>query len=479
MRKVSSLPKNTLYSATSSISNILLLILVMIAARVLGDQSFGRFSFALAVVSIFERVTDLGLNTLTARNVARDKSMTKIYLPNIIAWKTFLSVTAFGLFIIAVKFLSRDAETRTAAYIIGFTLILQSYKSIAITFFQAYERFDMVLLIVYTERISIFLLSAFVLIFVGGLIPFVLVFTFSRVPDLIFSSWLVHKRIAPLRVEFQAEVIKNLQKSAMPLGIYALVLSVYWSTSTIILSAMRPASEVGWYNAGYKIYESFTMVPFLLCTVLLPRLSRLFISNRRRHTDLTLKAIRYLLLISVPLAVSIGVLSPQIIKLLYGATYLPAVPALRILLGASAFMFVNWILSTVLISADREKVIVWVTAAGLLMITTASLFFIHQYGYIGAAYSVAISEVFIFLLLLACAKRELFSVPAHVVAWRPAAAGTAAWFALHLSPHIKPAPLVVLFILLYVVLLVALRTFGAEEWAVVKSIFSSGARSRA
>ena len=54
----------------------------MYTARYLGAEGFGILSFALAFTGIFGVFTNLGLSTLTVREVARDKSLASKYLGN-------------------------------------------------------------------------------------------------------------------------------------------------------------------------------------------------------------------------------------------------------------------------------------------------------------------------------------------------------------------------------------------------------------
>jgi len=51
----------------------------MHTARYLGAAGFGILSFALAFTGIFGVFSDLGLSTLTIREVARDKSLASKY----------------------------------------------------------------------------------------------------------------------------------------------------------------------------------------------------------------------------------------------------------------------------------------------------------------------------------------------------------------------------------------------------------------
>ena len=64
---------NTAYATASAGSAGLLLVLLLVAGRFLSVDDYGRFSLALAVITIIETVMDIGLAHVTVREVARDR----------------------------------------------------------------------------------------------------------------------------------------------------------------------------------------------------------------------------------------------------------------------------------------------------------------------------------------------------------------------------------------------------------------------
>ena len=473
MSRESSLAKNTLYSAASAASNIVMVVLVILAARELGDEAFGLFSFALALASIFEMLIDMGLTTLTTRNVSRDRSLAGAYLTNILSWKAILSVVAMGLLILATNLMEGNRDARIASYILGASVVLRTYQCSATGFFQAFERFDLILVVFYIERIGMLIAGVLVLIFMPSLIAFSAVFVLVRIPDVIITYWLIHRKITPIRLGFDFNVVKKLQLAALPFGTYALVAAMYAYIGTLFLASMHPPREVGWYNAGSKIYEGFAMFPYLITATLLPRLSRLFTSDRERHKVLSLKALRYLTLGSIPLAAAVGILAPQIIDLLYEDIYMPAVPILRLLLIATIPMFANMLLNTMLISANKEGSVLKVAACGLLILTSANLILTQRFGAIGTAYSVVTSESCVFIILLTTAGKVLFPIPAHKIAWRPVLACASSAAVLYVFRMSAPGILAILFIALYIAALFALRALTIGDLAALKSLFPS------
>lgn len=462
MESTRSLGRNTLFSGLSAASNVLLVVLVVLAAKALGDKAFGEFSFALAVASIFEMLVDLGLNTLVARNVARDRLLAARYLPNILSWKLLLSATAMGLLVITVRLVQSDPEARLAAFILGIGIVLRSYKSTTQAFFQSHERFDLVLLTTYIERILVFALGIAALYTVGGLVAFCLVFVLARVPDLVFSLWLVHRSIARVRLAAEPGIIRRMQKDALPFASYTLITCLYVYIGTVILSALRPAEEVGWYNAGYKIYEGLTMFPALLGAVMLPRLSRLFVAHREHHRYLAERAVKYLAMVSFPIALLAAYVSPAVVRLLFGEEYLPAVLPLRVLLAASIIMFTNITLNIILISADLQTAVVRVASIGLVAMALTNLVLVPRFHILGSALCVLMSEASVMTAALLTMRRKLFPMPVHAYSLKPLASCVIAGLLVAAFPS-GLVPSALLFGILYVLVLALLRPLDDRE----------------
>ena len=80
MNTVQTIAKNTgVLFVANIITSILSLILVIYIARYLGDVIYGKYSFALVFTGMFGVLTNLGMDQLIIREVARDKSKASKY----------------------------------------------------------------------------------------------------------------------------------------------------------------------------------------------------------------------------------------------------------------------------------------------------------------------------------------------------------------------------------------------------------------
>ena len=85
--------KNTLYLGTAEIiSRVLQFIIMLYAARLLSQEHFGKFSFALALSLIAVILADLGVGTLLIREVSRNKELAGKYFINAFSIKAVLSL---------------------------------------------------------------------------------------------------------------------------------------------------------------------------------------------------------------------------------------------------------------------------------------------------------------------------------------------------------------------------------------------------
>ena len=114
----------------------------MYSARYLGVEGFGTLSMALAFTGIFSVFMDLGLSTLTIREVARNKSLAKEYVSNITLIKIVLSLITLCLIFIIVHLISYNQQTINVIYFITIYTIFTAFSQLFYAVFQANEKME-------------------------------------------------------------------------------------------------------------------------------------------------------------------------------------------------------------------------------------------------------------------------------------------------------------------------------------------------
>ena len=287
-----SLLKSTLVYNLSSITTLFLFLLFIIAARYLGTEDFGKFTFAIAFVFLFDPLLDPGLYHFMIREIARNKDATSRFLSHALTWKLLITPLVFLIIFICVNIIHDSQKTLQAVYVLTIALFLKSYKDPFRTALLAHEYFGLETISLFIERFSILLFGSLALIMEQGLLTFCWAFVIVRLLDLIIIAVIVRYKICDITLGFDISFLKHIVITAVPIGALYITLNAYNYIDTVMLSVLKTDAEVGWYNASYKIYEGLLIFPVIIGTVLMPRLSQLYKSNKEAFNSLFLKGLK-------------------------------------------------------------------------------------------------------------------------------------------------------------------------------------------
>ena len=106
-----------------------------------------------------------------------------------------------------------------------------------------------------------------------------------------------------------------------------------------------------------------------------------------------------------PTFILVFILSPQIIKILYGNQYLPAVPALQILIWNVVLIYIGFIYSVALKAANKQRVVMYAVAGGGLFSIILNFILIPKFGLDGAAIATVISQLILVICLAGYFKK--------------------------------------------------------------------------
>jgi len=133
-----------------------------------------------------------------------------------------------------------------------------------------------------------------------------------------------------------------------------------------MLSLMVGDQVTGWYTAAYRSIDVVHYIPLLLVAAILPPMALYSRENREVLTDIFNRSFRYLVMLAFPIGVGMFLLAPRLILFVFGEGFENAAPALRILIWAEVFAFLNYLGGHLLNIIDRQKiytVIIGATAA--------------------------------------------------------------------------------------------------------------------
>jgi O-antigen/teichoic acid export membrane protein len=406
------LGRNAVFSTITAGSASLLLVLQVAFARTLGNDAFGRFSWALTLATLGEALMDLGLHQVTIRAVARDRSQARRLLDNSLALKALtgaaMLVVMGGVTMLVGRLFGLDPDVRTATLVLLVSAVLRSYLLTVRGVLQGLEQFGRDCLVVVGDRVLLLAVAGSALWQGAGLVGVATAFVLARVLSVIGALIMARGRAGGLALGFDFQLWRDLQRQALPIGVFLIVLNFYSYIDTFMLGLISTYTDTGLYNYAYRIYEGLSYAPAILSALLTPRLSHLASVDLARHRRLAHQGIAAAALLAVALAVPIAWFAGPLLAVVFGPDARQATLALRLLSGGLAFIFVIWILQAVAISVFRERLLLTTTAIGAVANVALNLHLIPRYGRDGAALATLVGEGLTMTLLLYGLRRVLF-----------------------------------------------------------------------
>ncbi|HKA55851.1 MAG TPA: polysaccharide biosynthesis C-terminal domain-containing protein, partial [Candidatus Binatia bacterium] len=163
--------------------------------------------------------------------------------------------------------------------------------------------------------------------------------------------------------------------------------------------------QVGYFAAAARLFDNLTLIPAAIVGAFLPTMSRLHVESVGAFVRTLRFTLKYLFVLSCPVAAGAVILAHPIITFLYGDAFAPSAPALQILGTALVFSFWNYAGDSVLIASNRERLLLKLTWLDAFIHVTANLLLIPPFSYLGLCWSVLATQAIRFVLLLSALRR--------------------------------------------------------------------------
>jgi len=379
--------------------------LVLIVARILGPENFGRFNALFAFIILLADITDLGIGPSLSRfipSLLKKSKNTEVEAITRTAFQfeTVLAVFFTIAFIGFASILSMRIFDGTDIFLVRIASL--GIVGMVLTVFSVFvlsarEQFKDV------ATINI-LLSASRIILALVFVSFNAFTLLTALISLIappFFVWLFSLRYMPtsfLSIKREGEIFKKLLSFSKFVGINKIFTAVSSRLDVLMLIALAGAFESGIYSAAVRITQIYPLVAGSLLAVFAPRFS--VYDSSKQAWDFTKKT----LLVTVGLLGSIVVLfiiAQPFILLVFGAEYESSIPVFKALLLPMVFFVMQLPLSGLVIYTLKKPQIFAVSAiVQLIIIFSSNLVFIPRFGVFGPVFGLSFGYLGAFVTLL-------------------------------------------------------------------------------
>lgn len=374
------------------------LISVKILTNYLGVDGYGNLNTITAYINYFLVVADLGLFSVTVREISKNPTNEKRIISNVfyIRLVSALAASAAAILLVTSTHYRNNHDIMIGVMVACGFLFFNLMGSIGDMILQYRLKMQFSALAEFLSKI-IALLALVAVVLLKGNFLWVVFASVTMSGILIFLfKWYFASRYVPIKLGYEAKLAKWIFNLAWPMGIVFIANNLYFRLDSLMLYVIKGPGAVGIYSSAYKILEVTVFFGSYFASSLKPTMSQNIKDNKNYLKKVVEQSFFIMLLISLPIAILCIVYAKDIIQFISSSQFISGGPALVVLSLTLPFLYFDVLLGEILIANDSRKTLLRISDFIVLFNFLFNLIFIPKYSFMGAAWGTLISEIVLF-----------------------------------------------------------------------------------
>lgn len=416
---------NTLAQIGGKVMTALISIfLIKILTNYLDVAGYGMYSKIYNYLSIFAVIADLGLYTITVRELSKhdgNKEEQEKISANVLSLRTLSGVCIIGLSLGIAPWLSwyESPMAMMGILIASFFTLLGLMNSSLMSYLQATLRAEYSFVTNTAGKLTTF---GLIILFASLLFPlsggtsdfmrFLLVMWAGLAWNLVLFilTYLYTRKYIRVRFEWDSTYIKKILKESLPYGLALFLWAIFFKVDTILLSVLEAREvadiAVALYALPMKLVEVGMMYGTIFLTSVLPVLTKQIHEKDAHWVEKTItQAFEILFIFWLGFSLFLWAFPREILLLLSSQKYIDtsvlgygSVEALSIVSWIFLFYFISSLLSFILIARGEQTKIIVINLIVAILNVIGNIIFIPTYTFIWASYVTLASQIILIVL---------------------------------------------------------------------------------
>lgn len=405
--------KNTTYLTLALLGQkVLSALYIPIIAGLIGPSATGEYLGALSFINIFAIFIDLGLTPAFIRQTARNANEGRHEFNAIMSFKLIMSCIVTAAIVVTMVILERSGWSHPNATFVRWAAVGMTLDALTATgygFFRGLQRLEFESVGTVLHRVVVMIVGLTALQLGAPTIVVIVALVTGSAANFLYVSFHLWRQGLQWRWRLQLSTLRPLVRVAFPFAVAALCTAVYANSDTLLLQIFQNHRAVGLYGTASKMVIAFQVLPAALVGAMYPAMSAAFIQDRQRLQRLFVDAMRYLMVVFIPVMVVIVMLAQPLVLHIYKETWIDAVWPLRMLAIGLPFLFLHYPVGYLLNAANRQTRNTINIAITVLANIGVNLIFIQQFSYRSVAV-ISVASSALLLLLGLIAARQVISL---------------------------------------------------------------------
>jgi O-antigen/teichoic acid export membrane protein len=369
-------------------------LVAVVVARSFGPGALGQYGFAVAVTSVLLLVPDAGLHLFIVRELAARPERLRPVFWGAHWLKLPLLTVAVTFSVFFARLAIHEEGKRILLYVLLLKIALQTFSQASMAVFKAFERMHYI-------AVQQFANAFFTALWVGGalllhssLAIVVMALIAGQLLETGVGWRFVRKYFSPGGpCHWNTCSPGPMLVAGLPIGIAAILQAVNLRLDILTLSPFVSSRVLGSYQAAAWFPIGCFIAASLMMTTLFPKLARLLRDPGKPTDGYVQSVLKSGILLMTLGSIVAGLFAPNLLHILFGPRLVPASPALRILVVALPFIFVNTAMFYVFVAAKKQGAYLAALLLGVIAGGALSILLSERYGPNGTAVAYVLREI--------------------------------------------------------------------------------------
>lgn len=306
--------------ASQAVTWALTTAVLWIVPRYVGDVGLGQMGIARSFWGMATVIAGFGTSVLLAAEVAQRRTTVTSLTRAVIKLRVALFALAAPVVVLVMLVGPYDTATFQIVMVFGvvhfFGLILEvQHKSL-----HGLQEMGETSRIVVIRKLVTVAGTVGVLLLGGRVIGLAILESVVAAGALILSVRALRRK-TPATAEPTDLVGKKLIAASVVFLFAGAARVIYQQIDTVVMSLLIGERPVGWYNAADIVFGSMLFVPVIMMTALFPKIAESHKRNPERTVGLLQQTFGSMLLVSVPIGLTVFVISGSFVDLVFGSKF--------------------------------------------------------------------------------------------------------------------------------------------------------------
>lgn len=380
---------NSGWMVADQLARMVLTLAVSVAlARSLGPSQFGALKYAMALVALCSSFTNLGLNGIVVRELAREPERAELIMGTT-SWLYLMGSLVSASVCVTVGLWRLWDEPLKLGLLLTLAIgVLFHAPRVYEIWFQSQVRSKFT---IYARGLPS-ILSGIGVVVAAALHAPVEVFAVLIVADVIMGAAAltalgVIKRDVPKRLRFDPKQARYLLGESWPVLLSNVAVLIYFKIDQVMIEAMLGQREVGVYAVAVELSEVWYFIPQAIATSAFAGAIVALKTSREAYERRMQDLLDLMIVLAIGIVAFVLLVAAPAVELLYGADYAESAGILRVHIAAAPFIFMGHVLSKAIIAEGFLRFSLVRHVTGALINVVLNLLLIPRFGAYGAAWA--------------------------------------------------------------------------------------------